>query len=65
LNHACRYASHLIVMKEGAIVAEGDPAKVVTAELVEEVFGLPVRIIPDPETGTPMIVPVDRRGAAR
>jgi len=65
LNHACRYASHLIVMKEGAIVAEGDPATVVTAELVEEVFGLPVRIIPDPETHTPMIVPVDRRAAAR
>ncbi|NYH55094.1 MULTISPECIES: ABC transporter ATP-binding protein [Nocardiopsis] len=65
LNHACRYATHLIVMKEGAIVAEGDPATVVTAELVEEVFGLPVRIIDDPETHTPMIVPVDRRAAAR
>ncbi|WP_159940207.1 MULTISPECIES: ABC transporter ATP-binding protein [unclassified Nocardiopsis] len=65
LNHACRYATHLIVMKDGAVVAEGDPAAVVTAELVEEVFGLPVRIIDDPETHTPMIVPVDRRGAAR
>ncbi|WP_435106939.1 ABC transporter ATP-binding protein [Nocardiopsis synnemataformans] len=65
LNHACRYATHLIVMKEGAIVAEGDPSTVVTASLVEEVFGLPVRIIADPETDTPMIVPVDRRGAPR
>ncbi|CAL9356378.1 Ferric enterobactin transport ATP-binding protein FepC [Nocardiopsis dassonvillei] len=61
LNHACRYASHLIVMKDGAIVAEGEPAGTVTAELVEYVFGLPVRIIPDPETHTPLIVPVDRR----
>ncbi|QVJ00092.1 ABC transporter ATP-binding protein [Nocardiopsis eucommiae] len=65
LNHACRYATHLIVMKDGEIVAEGDPATVVTADLVEKVFGLPVRIIPDPETHTPMIVPVDRRGRGR
>ncbi|WP_017586594.1 ABC transporter ATP-binding protein [Nocardiopsis ganjiahuensis] len=65
LNHACRYATHLIVMKDGAIVAEGEPATVVTADLVEKVFGLPVRIIPDPETHTPMIVPVDRRGTRR
>ncbi|MBQ1079764.1 MULTISPECIES: ABC transporter ATP-binding protein [unclassified Nocardiopsis] len=65
LNHACRYATHLIVMKDGEIVAEGEPATVVTADLVEKVFGLPVRIIPDPETHTPMIVPVDRRGRGR
>ncbi|GHC80059.1 ABC transporter [Nocardiopsis terrae] len=65
LNHACRYATHLIVMQDGAIVAEGEPATIVTADLVEKVFGLPVRIIPDPETHTPMIVPVDRRGARR
>ena len=56
-------ATHLIVMQEGTIVAEGDPAIVVTADLVEKVFGLPVRVIADPETHTPMIVPVDRRGA--
>ena len=65
LNHACRYATHLIVMKDGAIVAEGEPATVVTADLVEKVFGLPVRIVPDPETHTPLIVPVDRRGIRR
>ena len=63
LNHACRYATHLIVMKDGTIVAEGDPATVVTADLVEKVFGLAVRVIADPETHTPMIVPVDRRKA--
>ncbi|MBV2363832.1 ABC transporter ATP-binding protein [Streptomonospora nanhaiensis] len=62
LNHACRYATHLIVMKEGQVAAEGDPAEIVTEQLVEEVFGLPVRVIPDPETGTPLIVPADRGG---
>ena len=61
LNHACRYATHLVAMREGAIVAQGDPAETVTAELVEEVFGLPCRVIDDPESGTPLVVPVARR----
>ncbi|UKJ63078.1 ABC transporter ATP-binding protein [Cellulosimicrobium cellulans] len=60
LNHACRYATHLIAMKDGAVVAEGAPADVVTAALVEDVFGLPCRIIPDPVTGTPLVVPEGR-----
>jgi iron complex transport system ATP-binding protein len=57
LNHACRYATHLIAMRDGQIVAEGDPGRIVTAELVEDVFGLTCRVIPDPETGTPLVVP--------
>ena len=57
LNQACRYAHHLIAMRDGAIIAEGPPAEIVTAELVETVFGLPVRIITDPESGTPLVVP--------
>ncbi|MFJ1901742.1 MULTISPECIES: ABC transporter ATP-binding protein [unclassified Streptomyces] len=62
LNQACRYATHLIVMRPGGtIAAEGDPATVMTAELVEDVFGLPCRIISDPETGTPLMVPAAPR----
>jgi iron complex transport system ATP-binding protein len=64
LNHAARYATHLIAMRAGEVVAEGDPSAVVTAELVEEVFGLPCRVIPDPETETPMVIPAVRRSAA-
>ncbi|WP_066904603.1 ABC transporter ATP-binding protein [Millisia brevis] len=70
LNHACRYADNIIAMKEGRIVTRGRPAEVITADLVEEVFGLPCRIIEDPETATPMVVPLarsrpDRRSAFR
>jgi iron complex transport system ATP-binding protein len=66
LNHACRYATELIVMKDGAVVAQGDPATVMTAGLVADVFGMTCRVMDDPETGTPMIVPAsrDRRRAA-
>ena len=60
LNHAARYATHLIAMRAGAVVAQGDPSSVVTADLVEDVFGLPCRVIPDPETDTPLVVPAAR-----
>lgn len=57
LNQATRFATNLVVMKDGAVVASGLPAEVLTAELVESVFGLPVLVVPDPVTGTPMVVP--------
>nr|WP_221376675.1 ABC transporter ATP-binding protein [Actinoplanes polyasparticus] len=60
LNHACRYATELIVMKAGEVVAQGPPAEVMTAQRVEDVFAMPCRVIDDPETGTPMVVPADR-----
>jgi iron complex transport system ATP-binding protein len=65
LNHACRYATHLIAMSEGQIVAQGDPAQIVDAQLVERVFGLRCRVIEDPETGTPLIVPAGRGARAQ
>ncbi|MFE2757127.1 ABC transporter ATP-binding protein [Actinosynnema sp. NPDC059335] len=62
LNQACRYATHLIAMKPGeGVVAQGRPVDIVTAELVEDVFGLPCRVIDDPETETPLIVPLRRQ----
>jgi len=64
LNHACRYATHLIAMRDGQIVAEGHPDEIVTAELVEDVFGLVCRIIADPESGTPLVIPAVRRRVA-
>lgn len=64
LNQAARYGTHLIAMRDGRIVAQGDPASIVTAELVEEVFGLRCQVIDDPESGTPLVVPAARKRAA-
>ena len=63
LNQACRYATHLIAMRDGALVAEGRArATIVDAELVAATSsGSPCRVIPDPETGTPLVVPAARR----
>ncbi|PTL59699.1 ABC transporter [Paraconexibacter algicola] len=65
LNHACRYATHLVAMREGAIVAQGDPRMIVDAGLVERVFGLRCRVIEDPETGAPLVIPAARTAVAQ
>jgi iron complex transport system ATP-binding protein len=61
LNLACRYAHHLIAMRDGGVVAEGPPGDVVTRELVADVFGLTAEVVPDPITGTPLVLPVPNR----
>jgi iron complex transport system ATP-binding protein len=60
LNEAARYGHHLVAMRQGRIVAQGTPEAVVTAETVREVFGIDSRILTDPVTGTPLLVPVGR-----
>ena len=57
LNLAFRYATHAVLMKEGRIIAQGDPQEIVTAELIQEVFDLESVICDDPCTGTPLVVP--------
>ncbi len=60
LNLACRYADHLIAMREGRIVAQGPPGDVITADIVQAVFGLDCEVIADPLTATPLVVPRPR-----
>ncbi len=57
LNQACRYASHIIALADGRIEAAGPPVEVVTAELIERVFGLRVSVVSCPVTGTPLCIP--------
>lgn len=61
LNEACRYAHHLVAMRQGRIHTQGTPAQVLTVDVVREVFGLDVKIIDDPVTGTPLCVPISSR----
>ncbi|KRE56853.1 ABC transporter [Arthrobacter sp. Soil736] len=63
LNLAARYADHVIALKGGRIVAEGDSTDVITEGLVRNVFGLESRVVPDPVSGTPMIIPLGRHHA--
>jgi iron complex transport system ATP-binding protein len=61
LNLAARYAQRLVAMRDGAIVASGTPADVLTEQLLSDVFDLDARVMPDPVAGTPLVVPVGHR----
>ncbi len=60
LNLACRYADHLIAMRDGRISTQGRPSEVITAETMRDVFGLSATIVDDPISGTPTIIPIGR-----
>lgn len=62
LNLAARYADFLVAMREGRIHAAGTPAEVLTEAMVEDVFGLKSRIVDDPTSGKPMMLPLGRHG---
>ena len=57
LNLAARYSDVIVVMNDGAVVAEGTPGEVFTPELLAETFGLDAAVLPDPRTGLPIVVP--------
>ena len=64
LNLACRYADHLIAMRNGQICGQGTPSQVVTSQTMMDVFGLRSTIITDPVSGTPTIIPIGRHHCA-
>jgi iron complex transport system ATP-binding protein len=60
LNLACRYADHLIAMRDGRIVQQGRPADVITPSTMRSVFSMRATIIADPVSGTPTVIPIGR-----
>ena len=60
LNLAARYADYLVAMADRRVYAAGDPAEVLTSDNVRTVFGLDSRIIPDPISGKPLVLPLGR-----
>ncbi len=60
LNLAARYADVLLAMRDGALYASGPPDQVLTVDTVRAVFGLESRVVTDPISGRPMMLPIGR-----
>jgi len=58
LNQAARYGTHVIAMREGEVVAQGRPEDVITESLVADVFGVRASVVPSPDHGAPLVVPL-------
>ena len=65
LHQAARYAHHVIAMHQGEVAAAGTPGDVFTEDLIRTVFSLEARVLTDPVTGTPMVVPAHGPGGVR
>ncbi|WP_061961693.1 ABC transporter ATP-binding protein [Demequina flava] len=65
LHQAARYAHHVIAMSDGEVAAAGDPTEVFTEDLIRDVFHLDARVLPDPVTGTPIVVPAHGPGGTK
>ncbi|MNI43150.1 putative siderophore transport system ATP-binding protein YusV [compost metagenome] len=57
LNHATRYADHMVAIRDGVVISEGTPVEVVTKDVLRKVFSIEADIIPDPRTGVPLCIP--------
>ena len=60
LNLAARYCDHLIAMSGGRMHVAGLPETVLTEATVHHVFGIESRVINDPISGRPMMLPIGR-----
>lgn len=59
LNHASRYAQHMVAIRSGTVVSEGAPEKVMTQKVLREVFGIEADIILNPRIGVPLCIPYE------
>lgn len=60
MNMAARYADHVFAVCDGEVIAGGSPAEVMTTEMIRTVFDLDCLVIPDPITGSPLVLPRGR-----
>lgn len=58
LSLAGAYADRIALLAEGRLLTVGTPEEVLTAELVQRAYGLPVQILTQPETGRPIVLPL-------
>ena len=59
LNEACRFADHIIGLKNGKVVCEGRPAEVITRENIREIYGIDAKLVMS-DGGYPICMEFDR-----
>ncbi|RCW47544.1 ABC transporter ATP-binding protein [Paenibacillus prosopidis] len=57
INLACRYAHHIVAVKEGRIYAQGEPEIIMNEQLIRDVFDMECQVTADPIFGTPLCIP--------
>lgn len=56
LNHAARFADHLIAIRDGKVVKCGTPQEVMHPAILRAVFDIEASVVEDPNTGKPTLL---------
>jgi iron complex transport system ATP-binding protein len=51
---AARYCDHLVALRQGAMIAEGDAEAIMQPEVLGAIYGIPMGILPHPQGGAPV-----------
>ena len=58
LNLASAFADRILLLREGRMAALGTPQETLTEPLLSEIFRCRVSVMPHPETGLPLVLPM-------
>ena len=58
INMGCEYAHKLFALRDGTMVAQGEPREVLSADLIRRVFGIDSHIMDHPTSGSPLCIPI-------
>ena len=58
LNLASAYADRILMLRNGRPAALGTPRETLTEPLLSDIFGCRVGVMPHPETGLPLVLPI-------
>ena len=65
LSLAARFCSRLLLIGRGALLADGLPREVLTAELLTRAYGAPIKVVENPLTNHAEVFTEAEKGAGR
>lgn len=54
INMAARYCDRLVALRGGEMIAQGEPAEIMNGDVLEQIYGIPMGILPHPQGGAPV-----------
>ncbi|GAB3419834.1 Fe3+-hydroxamate ABC transporter ATP-binding protein FhuC [Erwinia aphidicola] len=54
LNMAARYCDHMVALRHGEMIAQGEPQAIMQGDVLGEIYGIPMGILPHPNGGAPV-----------
>ncbi len=58
LTMAALHCQRLVLLHDGRLRISGPPPMVLTKEIIEEVYGAPVQVLKEPQSGSPLVIPM-------